>query len=692
MPGKVLERVRRLLKKPPSIILRRVGQELAQESEWLTAPLRARRVTPSRLLAELDAGDLDALWARLGASPYPAFFPRASERGALDEVCPGETARIMRAAERALRHEVTLLGLADRNLGNPIDWHRDYKTDIRWPSAFYRRIEYAGLGRPSDVKIPWEISRLQWLLPAGQAYRLSGDDRYAAAIRAVLEDWIAGNPFAWSVNWTCAMEVALRVLSWTWFFHACHDAPSWKDEAFRRRLLTSLYLHGDFIEHHLEFSDINGNHYTADAAGLVFAGLFFGEGASARRWASLGWQILSDELPRQVTADGVDFEASVPYHRLVLELFLVPAMYRLRRGLKVEASYRERLIAMARFAQAYTRDDGSAPVWGDADDARALPFGDQAINDHAYLPAMVGFGLGEPSLMARPATGSAELVWLFGLEVVAGAQDARPAPQSTAFPEGGFFVMRGERDHVFIDCGPIGLGGRGGHGHNDCLAFEAVLDGVALVIDCGAYVYTASVEWRNHFRTTPQHNTPQIAGAESNRLIAADQLWTLHDDATPEPRLWQPGQDVDLFVGAHSGYRRLDPPATPVRAIRLDKQRHALVIEDRFEGSGGHPARIPFHLAPGAKIVDTDALGWVLEAGGRRFRVVAADDGWTRAVQQAWVSPSYGVKAPTSALVFSTDGLRPLRVAFIPEQTLPDRPDRWLRDLILSPTAHGSAD
>ena len=62
------------------------------------------------------------------------------------DVRPGESARILRAAERALRHEVTLLGLRNQNLGQSIDWHRDYKTGNRWPPAFYRRIEYAGLG------------------------------------------------------------------------------------------------------------------------------------------------------------------------------------------------------------------------------------------------------------------------------------------------------------------------------------------------------------------------------------------------------------------------------------------------------------------------------------------------------------------------------------------------------------------
>ena len=108
-----------------------------------------------------------------------------------------------------------------------------------------------------------------------------GHDRYAACIRELLEDWIAANPYAWSVNWACAMEPALRILCWTWLFHACNAAPSWQDEGFQATFLRALHLHGEFTERNLEHSDINGNHYTTDAAGLVTAGLFFGKGEAA---------------------------------------------------------------------------------------------------------------------------------------------------------------------------------------------------------------------------------------------------------------------------------------------------------------------------------------------------------------------------------------------------------------------------
>ncbi len=146
----------------------------------------------------------------------------------------------------------------------------------------------------SDVKVPWELSRLQWLMPAGQAYLLGGDERYADAVRAVLEDWIEANPCAQTVNWSCTMEAALRILSWTWFFRVFHGSRAWSDAAFRERFLCALYLHADFTDRHFEISDVNGNHCTADGTGLAFAGLFFGQGKDGPRWQAKAWSILCE--------------------------------------------------------------------------------------------------------------------------------------------------------------------------------------------------------------------------------------------------------------------------------------------------------------------------------------------------------------------------------------------------------------
>src|SRR5947207_2339762 len=404
-----------------------------------------------------------------------------------ERTCPGDGGRIMQAAAQALSRRVDLLGSGPIDLGTPIDWHRDFKTGRTWASRFMRDLDYVNLHCPSDVKIPWEVSRLQWLIPAGQAFLLTGEERYAEHVRQVIDEWIAANPYAHSVNWACTMEAALRIITWTWFFHVFCRSQAWSDEAFQARFLRTLFLHGEFTERYLERASINGNHFTADAAAPVLAGLFFGRGRTARTWADDGWRMLCDELPRQVHPDGVDFEGSVPYHRLVMEMFFLAARYREAVGLDVPDQYRDRVVAMARFVQAYSRPDGSSPLIGDADDARVLPFGGQAIGDHRYLIGLVGAHWCVPDLMRTFSGRRAEVLWTLGRRAAMSLPETAPGTvtSSTAFADGGFYVMRNRRDHVFIDCGPIGTGGLGGHGHNDCLSFEAVLDGVHLVSDCG---------------------------------------------------------------------------------------------------------------------------------------------------------------------------------------------------------------
>lgn len=661
-------KIRRALSKPPHVLFRRVITEIRAEVDRVSVPARGR-LPIRRLLKLLSASDVSELWSYLASRPYPAAT------GPIDtaihgKLCPDDQRSIVLVADRAITHEINLLGSGPVKLGEKIDWNLDFKSGFDWPPRYFRDVAYSNPERRSDVKVPWELSRLQWLIPVGQAYLITGSGHYADAVRAVIDDWIKQNPYARSVNWACTMEAALRILTWTWFFHVFHDSDAWADPAFRERFLRALYLHVEFTERHLEYSDVNGNHCTADAAGLVFGGLFFGRGKSAERWQRKGWQLLNDELPRQVFSDGVDFEASVAYHRLVLELFLLPALYRRRVGLPVDNGYRDRLRAMARFSAAYSRADGTVPLWGDADDARALPFGCQSINDHRYLPGIVGLTFDDKELIDLAPGPRSEAFWLFGSEG-ASRLDSNPRqiPASEAFKDGGFFVMRGDRDHVFIDCGPLGLAGRGGHGHNDCLSFEAVLDGTHLISDCGAFVYTESYSERNAFRSTAYHNTPQIDGAEINRFIQPDYLWNLHNDAQPHLLAWDTDDEFTIFAGSHTGYLKLRPQVTPTRTVFLDRVLHGLIIFDEFEGDGEHVVEVPLHLAPGVDAA-ADAEGVVhLAASGAKFRLLwNTPQDYSLHIGLARVSPSYGRVVPAMRLSWTRQraDLRSLLVCVMP--------------------------
>jgi len=683
MTKRLFELIRRGWRKPPHVIARWLARQIFAEWEQFAGLRRARALSKDNLLSQLGGQNLDSLWSRLGEVPVP-FHIEPVDREAYEATCPGDRARITAAAEDASQYRVNLLGSGPVDLGAPIPWHRDFKSGHSWLLVPSRRINVLDLGRDSDIKVPWELSRLQWLIPAGQAYLLSGEDRYAQTVRDVIEDWAGANPLGHGVNWACTMDVALRGITLVWLFHVFHQSAAWRDDSYRSEFLKLVYLHGDFIIRHLEWSDVNGNHLTTDAAGLVVMGLFFADGDAPKIWRERGWEILTQELPKQVFLDGVDFEVSAAYHRLVTELFLLPALYRRAAGLDVPDDYAARLCKMAEFTAAYSRIDGSSPLWGDADDGRALPFGGQDLGDHRYLIAIIAHAFANEALSAMASGPMAEVFWTLGPEAASKAPESPIAPGSQAFRDGGVFIMRGGNDHVFIDCGPVGMAGRGGHGHNDCLSFEASLLSIPLITDCGAYVYSADPAWRNDFRSTGFHNTPIIGAEEQNRFVHPEYLWSLHDDAEPDLRHWSTGTEEDRFIGAHSGYRRLAHPVTPVRAIVLDKPAHRVVIADSFEGNGEHGIRIPYHFAPGVEASQDGPGQWRLSAGGRDFLLVSdMDDGWTATIGDGWVSPSYGLKHPITVLNFIRRGpLKPLAIAIMPTGGAPDDPLEWLAEAI----------
>lgn len=649
-------RLRRFLGRPPGYVARRVAAEARAELDRLLWQRRAKAFTVPALLVRTEDGDAAQLWNRLATQTWPVPASPV-HRARLDAIAPGAWDAIIMRAERACRHEVELLGSGPTALGDEIVWDVDFKTGDRWLPRYFRDIQIVDQSRPSDVKVPWELSRLQWLLPVGQAYLLTGEERYAQTARAVLEQWIAANPVGRTVNWAIAMEPAMRVFSWTWLFRVFARSAGWADESFRGRFLCSLYQHGKFISRYIERADLNGNHFTADCAALVVAGAFFG-GRDGQRWLGSAMGELEREVATQILEDGVDIEASSAYHRLVSELFLVAALHAESRGLKVSDSYKKRLVAAARFTAAYSRPDGSAPLWGDADDARVLPFGTGPINDHRHLIACVAAYVKDAALGSMTDGGREELFWLLGPSYADDARTGRQGiePEPAAFPSGGAYILRADHAHVFIDCGDVGFGGRGGHGHNDALSFEAVLRGIKVVEEGGCFVYTASFAERNYFRSTAAHNTPRIDDEEINRFVDPELLWYLRDDAHPMDARIRHETGHVIFEGAHSGYSRLPFPVFPRRRIELHRDGAQVSIHDSFDGEGTHDIQIPLQLARGWEIEDVIGAraGCVHGSGARMSIAWHGTPEWKLGVTPGRIAPSYGIVITAPRLEWST--------------------------------------
>lgn len=467
-----------------------------------------------------------------------------------------------------------LLGSGPVPLGERPTWRRDLYSGVEWPLAAAHRLRIVR-GDGSDVRTVWELSRAYHFPALARAYWSRGEPRYREAFVRHVESWLAHNPLGRGPNWASPMDAGLRAANWvvgTLLFAPAPEIP----RAFWQRLLANLYATGLFLERHLEWHPVyRGNHYVSNGVGLAYLGTLFRDSHAGARWLRVGARILMGELQRQVRPDGVSFEASLAYHRLVTEFFAFGGEL-LRRNLPGTpmAAYDERLRAMYRFLAAYLPPGGEAPMLGDADDGR--------------LHALAARGLREPRRHA--------------LGLPAGYGPAEP-PGPAAFPQGGFFVLRGGADHAVVRCGPVGLNGAGSHDHNDQLALELVLAGRRVLADSGTYAYTRDLAARHAFRATAAHSVLQLGDEEPNPIRPERPWRVLADRTRAECVRWEVGAEPQLFVGRHFGYRHRASHAVCMRSVRLWAGEGRCEIRDEVEGRGREPLTWRLHLeGPAAEI------------------------------------------------------------------------------------------
>ena len=224
--------------------------------------------------------------------------------------------------------------------------------------------------------------------------------------------------------------------------------------------------------------------------------------------------------------------------------------------------------------------------------------------------------------------------------------------ESKAFPEGGFYIMRHGNLYMIIDCVPADPKAPSGHKHNSRLSFELFAYDKSFIIDPGTYIYTADKEMRNLFRSTKYHNTVVVDGKEQNRFDK-DNLFGMELDAAVNVNRWVVTDKYDLLDAEHSGYSRLN--VVHRRRIYFNKEKGYWIIKDMLTGTGRHKFELYFHFAPMDLKKEKDELG--IETGnknGANIAIVPLEiDGLKLAIENGWVSYSYGTKVEAPIVKYS---------------------------------------
>jgi glycosyltransferase involved in cell wall biosynthesis len=631
-----------------------------------TARTRARRWHIQRSRGELSDADLHK--ALGGVSPEVAFAgilqrffvdPREARlrARALAEAYPDQAQRTRTAAEQAVAHVVDLLGSGPVWLGPRIDWHTDFKVGIAWPrDVLGDDLGSLRLGEPCDVKVPWELSRCHHLVALGRAYALDPDPRYAVEFVAQLTAWLDDNQWPYGVNWSRAMEAAVRAVNWLWAAALFADAPEFS-ATVKVRLLRSLLQHGRHIADNLEYSDNNGNHYLSNGVGLLFLSVLLPDFAESAAWRRKGEEIVWGEIERQVYSDGVDFEQGLGYQGLVLEFWYSSMLLCERNGIAVPQIVRERLRRMFEFVHAYTRPDGTFPQIGDNDDGRLASIDDEPVGSHQRHLAVGAAMFDRADWLAAAGQAVETATWLLGPDVLTRPRAHAEIP-STAFAEGGFYVLRATDTVMVVDVGEVGMRGIGGHGHNDVLSFDLWAAGAPLLSDSGTYTYSADPAARQVLRSTSAHNTLRVDGQETSRLGSGRWLWQISNDAHPRVLEWSSDEQRDVLVAEHDGYRRLPEPVLHRRRIEFDKQHLTWEIVDEAEGTGEHLIELFFHPAV-APVIEDEC---VRLRAPRGELILAAPLGTTLRQESGWISRGYGLREAATVLVYAVRATLPLRL------------------------------
>ena len=575
---------------------------------------------------------------------------------------PNSIEQTINDADEICNHVFNLLGSGKTELGKEIDWHLDFKSGFEWdPKTYYLGAgKYVTVDDPSDVKVPWELSRCQQFITLGKAYWYNGNEKYAKEFVSQIESWIVQNPVELGVNWACTMDVAIRAVNWIWGYYFFCNSQSLTKE-FKIKFFKSLYLHGRHILNNLELGQIRGNHYLSNIAGLVYLGIFFRETKEGKKWLEKGLTALNEEMKFQVYPDGVDFEGTISYHRLVTELFLSAMLLCRKSGIDFPEWYINRLEKMIEFVMCYTKPDGTAPQISDNDDGRLhiiSNYGNWNLLDHRYLLSAGAVLFNRSDFKEAAGEFHEEAFWLWGEEGLRKFKtfpDCKFPLSSKAFLESGFYTMRKDNLCMIIDCVPADPKAPSGHKHNSRLSFELFVHDKSFIIDPGAYIYTADKEMRNLFRSTKYHNTVVVDGEEQNRFDE-DKLFSMKLDATVKVSRWVVTDEHDLIDAEHSGYARLRNPVIHRRQIYFNKEKGYWVIKDMLTGEGGnkHKFDLYFHFAPmGIKekselIIQTD------NKNGANIMIAPLEtEGIKMEIENGWVSYSYGSKVEAPCVKYS---------------------------------------
>ena len=448
-----------------------------------------------------------------------------------------------------------------------INWHKGMKAD--WNRNIYSLdIDTKFSDNIGDIRFSWEINRHQFFPYMALMYYKTHESKYYIMLKEHFYNWNKENYFLRGINWISPMEISIRSYQWLITYYILEDIG---EQKFRKDIIKSIIASTEYISKNLSgFSSAN-NHLIIEAFIVSVIGYACNE-VYKQDWFEIGYNILKEEIPKQIYTDGVNKEQALHYQAFVIDSIL-QYNFILKKINKIPIH--ENIIKNSLEFMGSLKVNKLNFDFGDSDDAKIISFSLDKINYYKYLLILgsiyykvkfIEFENILPEVKFISNINKIEEMNLFDYEKV------------RLYKDGGYLIISNNNNVLLMDVGDLGFGSIAAHGHADALSIIYYHNNNPIFIDSGTYIYNVDIITRDYFRSTVAHNTLNYNGLNQSE-IKGPFLWGKRAKVEVDNYYLENGSVI--LKASHDGYK----PYIHQRELQYNLNSNILKIRDYFDNS-----------------------------------------------------------------------------------------------------------
>lgn len=417
---------------------------------------------------------------------------------------------------------------------------------------------------------------------------------YYEKYKELVVNWIDNNPYPYGDGWH-PYTISLRMANWIAVYEIFLGEIN-NDSKFRNQIRESLYIQYSYLQKNLE-KDVLGNHYFENIKALITGSIFFEEEQVKSKFI----KELLKQLDEQVLEDGMHFELTPMYHKIILEDLIKITIWLRNESLYAKLTdYIQKMIdVMYSFEEGF----GKTPAFNDSTD--------EISKGYECL-----------------------------LEVC--KEEFNITPKFIdSLNDSGYYILRNDKYKLIFDCGEICPPYLPAHGHCDALSYELSIGGVPAIVNSGAYQYEGG-EWRSYFRKTKAHNTVMIGDREQSQLWGSFRVAKRISDVKRNRFNYR---GINFISGSYKTYFG----ARHTRFVG-EVEENIILLLDKVEPKTGEKAKSYIHLNPSLEVSINETIKIRNSNLSLNIIPISVKDA---SISKGWYSRAFNIKEENNHLVFT---------------------------------------